>query len=217
MTRPLLQRLMFAATLAMLAAAFALGSLGEQSLLKRAPTLVVREEGAARVFYWRGEVAPGMAHSFAEAFDDARGETRRIIIDLDSPGGMLVEGARVVDLVRRATDEFDVQTRVARGGKCLSMCVPIYLQGESRVAAPSALFMFHEPTTRDVFTDERVAVPDAEQRYVSERFFRRYFENSEMDPVWREKLRQQWVGRDVFKTARELVREEANIVEKLES
>ncbi|MBY0423681.1 MAG: ATP-dependent Clp protease proteolytic subunit [Parvularculaceae bacterium] len=215
--RPLLQRLMLAATLAMLAAAAMLGTLGEQNFLKQAPTLVVREEGAAQVFYWRGEVAPGMAQRFAEAFDAARGQTRRIVIDLDSPGGMLVEGGRVVDIVRRATDEFEIETRVARGAKCLSMCVPIYLQGERRVAAPSALFMFHEPTTRDVLTDERVAIPEAEQRYVSERFFRRYFENSEMDPVWREKLRQQWIGRDVFKTARELVHEGANIVLELDS
>lgn len=216
-SRDFRQRLMFIATLVCFGLAALVGVRNEKLILAAAPGLTVRDAAGARVFLWRGEVSPGMARQFADAFDAARGRTDRIIIDLSSPGGLLIEGDRVVQLVRRATQDFEIETHVGRGARCMSMCVPIYLAGENRTADPSALFMFHEPSTRDMLTDSRIDVPAAEQRRVSDKFFARYFERSEMNPAWREKLRRIWRGRDVFRTARQLVDEDANIVEKIGS
>jgi hypothetical protein len=37
-----------------------------------------------------------------------------------------------------------------------------------------------------------------------------------MDPGWREQLRETWIGRDIWKTAEELVKEKSNVVTRLE-
>lgn len=217
-SRAFRQRLMFLATLFLFGVALIVGMRNERLILAATPGLGVRQmENGALVFVWRGEVAPGMAQKFADAFDAAKGRTDRIVIDLSSPGGLLAEGDHVVRIVRAASREFAIETHVGRGARCMSMCVPIYLAGETRTAAPSALFMFHEPSTYDVVGDRRVPLPEGEQRMISDRFFARYFDRSDMDPTWRENLRRVWRGREIFKTARQLVDEKANIVETLGS
>ncbi len=208
--------IMVFATLLMLAAAAMLANDIETFSLRRAPELKVRTEKEALVFVWRGEVTPGMAERFKTAFAESRDKSRRIIIDLHSPGGLLSEGARVVDVVERMKVTHQIETRVGPRGKCYSMCVPIFLQGETRVAAPTAEFMFHEPTTFDAVTNETVDIPAFEQRRVTDSFFRRFFEPTDMDPRWRERLRKDLPGQDIFKTAQELTDEGSNVVERLE-
>ncbi|HNS87338.1 MAG TPA: hypothetical protein PKH09_10580, partial [Parvularculaceae bacterium] len=76
-----------------------------------------------------------------------------------------------------------------------------------------AVFMFHEPSSYDLVTDERVRKPGFEQRMTSDRFFERYFVKSEMNPEWREKLRAAWKGRDLWFTAEQLVEQGSGVVE----
>ena len=76
--------------------------------------------------------------------------------------------------------------------------------------------MFHEPTTFDFYTGERVDQPEFERERTTRRFFERYFVNSPIDAAWRDKLAVEWKGKDVFYTARELVEQESNIVTTLE-
>lgn len=209
-------RLMAFVTLLFFAAAAMLATDIENFSLNRAPELKIRKEGDAIVYVWRGEVTPGMADRFKEAYAQTREDSRKIVIDLHSPGGLLVEGARVVDVVERMRVTHQIETRVGPRGKCYSMCVPIFLLGETRIAAPTAEFMFHEPSTFDAVTNETVTLPAYEQRRVTDQFFRRFFEQSDMDPRWRERLRKDLPGQDIFKTAQELVDEGSNVVERLE-
>lgn len=203
-------------TLLFFAAAAMLATDIENFSLSRAPELKVREEAGAVVYVWRGEVTPGMADRFKQAFAETREKSRRVVIDLHSPGGMLSEGAHVVEVIERIKVTHEVETRVGPRGKCYSMCVPIFLLGEERIAAPSAEFMFHEPSTFDAVTNETVELPAYEQRRVTDQFFSRFFESSDMDPLWRERLRKDLPGRDIFKTAQALVDEGSNVVERLE-
>ncbi len=170
----------------------------------------------AVIFTWNSEIDVPMARRFEEAFDEWKSKTRHIVIELNSPGGSLSEGGRVIDVIKKIKRTHAVETRVGAGGVCLSMCVPIYLRGARRIAAPSSLWMFHQPTTRDFFTDEKVREPEFETRMTAERFFNRYFVDSEMDPAWRAKLEREWRGGDVWKTGQELVDEDANVVMALE-
>jgi ATP-dependent protease ClpP protease subunit len=209
-------RLMAFVTLLFFGAAAMLATDIENFSLSRAPELKVREEAEALVYVWRGEVTPGMAERFETAFAETRDKSRRIVIDLHSPGGMLSEGGRVVEVVERMKATHQIETRVGPRGKCYSMCVPIFLLGETRTAAPSAEFMFHEPSTFDAVTNEAVDLPAYEQRRVTDVFFRRFFDSTEMDPSWRERLRKDLPGKDIFKSAQELVDEGSNIVERLE-
>ncbi|MCB2113930.1 MAG: ATP-dependent Clp protease proteolytic subunit [Parvularculaceae bacterium] len=180
------------------------------------PELEIREVGDAVVMRWAHDVAAPMAERFQTAFDDWKGRTDHIIIELDSPGGALAEGRLVVDAIEAMRATHLVATRVGSGDECASMCVPIYLAGEERIAARDALFMFHEPSSYDLVTQKRVDKPGFEQRMTSKRFFDRYFAASEMDPQWRENLRVAWKGRDLWFTAEELVEQGSGVVRTLD-
>jgi hypothetical protein len=75
--------------------------------------------------------------------------------------------------------------------------------------------MFHEPSAYDLVTEEKIDKPSFEARMTSARFFERYFGRSEMNPAWRERLKERWRGQDLWFTAKELVDEGANVVEAL--
>lgn len=189
----------------------------EQLIFDRAGELIVRQEAPDTLtFYWSSDVDFPMARRFEEAFEEWRGEAGRIIIDLNSPGGSLSEGRDVIDVINRMKRTHVVETRVGPRRSCLSMCVPIYLQGEVRTAAPSSQWMFHEPTAMDAVTGEVVEIPEFERRYASSRFVRDFFVNSDMDPDWLDDLLREWGGRDVWRTGRELMNEESGIIQRLE-
>jgi len=210
---------MLLATLAMLAATAFLIARNEELIFRDKGELTVerdRNDPETLVFTWRNEVEAPMARRFEEAYREWRGEGSRILIDLHSPGGALYEGEQVIRVIDRMRETHIVDTRVGNRRACFSMCVPIFLQGEARTAASNARFMFHEPTAYDFYTGERVNEPEFERERTSRRFFDRYFVNSPMDAVWRDKLAVEWKGRDVFYTARELVEQESNIVTELE-
>ena len=168
------------------------------------------------VFTWRSDVDVPMARRFAEGFEEWAGEADRFIIDLNSPGGYIREGEAVIREIEKVKRTHVIDTRVRNRRACYSMCVPIFLQGDQRVAAANARFMFHEPTAYDYFTGEKVKEPDFEREANSRRFFDRYFVDSPMDPVWRDQLAEEWIGRDVFRSAQELVDERSNIVTHIE-
>lgn len=184
-----------------------------RKVYEEGPGLDIHREGGAVVLRWTHAVEAPMAERFEKAFAAYRNKTDRFVIELDSPGGALAEGRRVIDAIEKAKRTHQVATYVGRGAKCLSMCAPIYLAGDERAAAKDALFMFHEPSSYDLVTDERVEKPGFEQRMTSEKFFERYFAQSEMDPEWREKLRASWKGRDLWFTGEELFEQGSGVVE----
>ena len=202
--------------LAMCVAVAFLAWRGDRRVHEDRGRLAVFREGDAVVLQWRSDVDVPMARRFEEAYREWGGETERFIIDLDSPGGALTEGRAVIDVLQRMKRTHALTTYVGPGAACMSMCAPIYLQGENRLAAASSRWLFHEPAARNVFNGERVRQPGFEERRRARRFFERYFVNSEMDPVWRARLEEEWKGRDVRRTGRELFEEGANIVLELE-
>ncbi len=212
MSPELRNRAGFALTLALFAALAFFAIRSSRSVYETGPGLVVYEEGDAAVFRWEHAIEAPMAHRFREAFEAVKGNSGRIVIELAAPGGALIEGRAVIAEIERMKRSHAVDTRVPEGGLCASMCVPIFLAGEARFAGPSSRFMFHEPTSVDVFTEEEARKPAFERRMDAERFFERYFERSGMDPRWREKLREAWKGRDVWKTGAELVAEGSGVV-----
>lgn len=196
-------------------------------MIARNEELVFRDEGrlvmeldpsdpGTVIFYWRSDVETPMARRFADGYVEWKGKIDRIVIDLHSPGGAIREGEAVIREIERMKRTHIVDTRVRSRRACYSMCVPIFLQGETRSAAPNARFMFHQPTSYDYFTGERVDEPEWEREMAAQKFFRRYFVDSPITPAWRDKLALEWRGKDVFRSAQELVDERSNIVTDLE-
>lgn len=208
-------RVMLGVTLAMFAAVIWLALTGDRHAFDDSEQVGVRLEEGALVLSWRGDVRAPMAARFAEAFSDRRNEANRIVIELNSPGGSIAEGRAVIELIEHMKKTHDVDTRVLAREFCFSMCVPIFLQGERRIASRSSLFMFHEPMAYDAITEKRVQQPEFERQFTTERYYQRYFESSEMNREWGEKLRASWEGKDIWKTGEQLVEEGANIVTEL--
>lgn len=212
-------RMMLVATVFMLAAtAFLIARNEELIFLGRGELSVARDRADPDtiVFTWRDKVEAPMARRFEEAWREWKNEGSRVVIDLHSPGGVISEGERVIRVIDRMKRTHVVETRVRGRRACYSMCVPIYLQGEERYAAPNASFMFHEPTAYDFYTGEKVDQPQFEKDMMSRKFFEMYFVNSPMNPSWGQRLVQDWKGKDLFYSGRELVDQDSNIVTVLE-
>jgi len=165
---------------------------------------------------WKGHIDAPMAQSIRAAFDEHRGEVRTIVLSLDSPGGSIDHGVEVIKLLREIAQTHRLETRVGTDAMCASMCVPVYVQGQRRVAASGARFLFHDVSFRDYFTSEKEAVPAAATARETGRFFARFLENAGISQGWLEKVRGEMAGgRDVWKTAQDLVDENSGIVQEV--
>ncbi len=180
--------------------------------------LDVRVESAQNTVYldWRGKIEAPMANRISEAFNQHRGQARRFVLSLSSPGGSLDHGAEVVRLLRRMGETHEVDTLVEARRACASMCVPIYLQGQKRTAAANARFMFHEVSFREFRSEEEINVPAASRGRETDRLFSRYFLAAGVPRSWISEVRIEMKGgNDVWRTARQLVDEKANIVQQI--
>ncbi len=171
--------------------------------------------GKTLIVAWTGRVELPMHTLLARAFDKWRSRSERILLQLNSPGGSLREGGDVIELLQRIKHTHKLDTYVASRAICMSMCVPIFLQGDNRIAAPDARFMFHEP--KRYFDDGSEAKGFSfEREALTRRFFNKYFVNSPMDAQWRGQLEKDWIGKDIFMSGAQLLEDGSNIVTRLE-
>ena len=209
-------KIRYAVTIALFAGLAFFAWKSGRNVYDEGPRLEISERDGAVVFRWAHPIEAPMAARFAEGLEEWKGRGDSFVIELDSPGGSIAEGRLVIEEIEKMKRAARVETHVGAGDECLSMCAPIYLQGDVRSAAKDALFMFHEPSDYDLVTEERVDKPGFERRMTSDRFFERYFVKSEMDPDWRENLRASWRGRDLWFTAEELIEQGSNVVQRIE-
>ena len=62
----------------------------------------------------------------------------RVVLFLDSAGGQVGEGDRVIEALNEIKLRHQLITVVPHGKLCASMCIPIFLQGEDCLAAATA-------------------------------------------------------------------------------
>jgi len=167
-------------------------------------------------FSWSTEIKVPMEQRFIDGFNKWRDKTDHFIISLHSPGGALREGRKVIEVIKQMKKTHKVDTYVGPQRACLSMCPPIFLQGQNRIAHSSSVWMFHEPSSVDFFTDKKLREPEFERRAMVRRFVDRYFVNSPIDPKWRKKLLQAWKGKDIWASGAQLVAEKSNIITRME-
>jgi hypothetical protein len=96
--------------------------------------------------YWDGTIAAPMAEQMSEAFRAFATSRRRVVVILSSGGGSVSEGEKVIALLQRIKRTHQLDTSVGQGGRCGSMCLPIYLQGQNRFGGRSSSWLFHEVT-----------------------------------------------------------------------
>jgi ATP-dependent protease ClpP protease subunit len=178
--------------------------------------LTVEERAGEVVLRWRGQIEAPLAGKLDEAYRAHAAGTRRFLIALHSPGGSLEHGREVIDLIRRMQRTHMVDTVVEAGRACGSMCVPVYLAGQRRTAAPTARFMFHEVSFRDNLSGKAETVPREAIGRATDQFFERYLKPAGLDARWLADLRERVRGKDVWRTAEELVNQRAGVVHELE-
>jgi ATP-dependent protease ClpP protease subunit len=173
-------------------------------------------EDDALYLRWRGRIDAPMADRLRTAFYDFKSKRNRVVLMLSSPGGSLTHGAMVTRLLQDIARSHQLETVVEANGRCASMCVPVYLQGERRTAAARARFMFHEVSFHEVLSDEALKVPASATASATDRLFAQFFEPAGVPVRWIREIRAAMVGgRDVWKSASELVEERAGIVQEL--
>src|SRR5262249_10918471 len=70
----------------------------------------------------------------------------RVILILDSAGGQVEEGDRVIHVLDELKQTRRLVTVVQDDKLCASMCIPIFLQGNDRLAGRASGWIFHEVT-----------------------------------------------------------------------
>lgn len=180
--------------------------------------LDVRADAANGTLYlnWRGRIDAPMEARLKDAFERYRDQSRRVVLTLSSPGGSLDHGAKVVRLLGKISQSHHLETAVSAGRRCASMCVPIYLQGQSRTAAAGARFMFHEVFFRSALSDVEPGVLAKATDAETTRMFDTYYKPAGVPDAWIARVRAGMAGdKDVWKTAAELVDEKAGIVQEI--
>lgn len=187
-----------------------------ETLFSRRGTLEVVEEPGHVLLRWRGGVEAPMLARLDEAFRRYATESPRFVLSLHSPGGKLDHGRDVIRLIKRMQQTHAVDTIVEGRNGCASMCVPIYLAGRQRTAAPRSRFMFHEVSFRDAESEKISNVPEQAIARATDQLLERYFRPEGVDSRWLRDMREQMKGRDVWRTAEELIAERSGIVHRLQ-
>ncbi len=189
-------------------------------------TLSVTEEPGQIVLGWSGPVQAPMSELITAAFDRYKADQRRLVLMLNSPGGSIEHGRKVVAAIRSSVRGID--TLVQKAGVCASMCVPIFLAGSKRMADPEANFMFHQVSLnlnakgdkkrQDFSEAEKVLFSQAKEAVESratDEFFRSDIGLRGVSTAWLARMRQQISGHDVWISAQQLVDERSGIIDSL--
>lgn len=161
----------------------------------------------AMILQWDGGVARPMGDQIQAAFEAHKRTAKKVIFRINSGGGSVAEGERVIRILREIRQTHKLETVVDRGNRCGSMCVFIYLQGERRVAALSSLWLFHEVSHHDPVTKQITRL----DRPGWERLVNTYFGPAGVSPAWTEKMKPHTIKSDYWQTGSDLLNDKSGI------
>ena len=162
------------------------------------------------VMIWTGIVESGMSEEIRTAFDANKDSIRAVELKLDSGGGSVAEGERVIAVLQMIKRTHTLYTAVAAGKECGSMCVFIYVQGQKRLAAPASLWLFHEVSVKDPQTHKITRL----DRTAWDRLVDKYWVPAGVDRAWLETVKSRTFQTDYWQTGQSLLEDKANIIQK---
>jgi hypothetical protein len=164
----------------------------------------------AIIMTWTGTIRPGMAKKIRAAFEKYKDRFRVIEFVLDSWGGSVREGERVIALLQEIKKTHRLYTGVLAGRRCGSMCVFVYVQGQKRYAAPASIWLFHEVSRKDKRSHKIYELDRAQW----ERLIAKYWVPAGVNPVWIAEMKQHTFQTDYFQTGKDLLDHDSGIVHK---
>jgi hypothetical protein len=161
------------------------------------------------VMLWRGRIEAPMSAEISAAFEQNKNGVKGVVLKLDSEGGSVAEGERVIGVLREIKKTHKLHTVVGPGRKCGSMCVFIYVQGQKRLAAPASLWLFHEVS----FKDPKTHLITRLDRNSWERLVDKYWLPAGVDQKWIESVKAHTIGSDYWQSGENLLRDGSNIIQ----
>ena len=159
---------------------------------------------------WRGPIAAPMAQQIREAFENHKDQATRFVLLLSSEGGSVADGERVIEMLRQIKRSHELETIVPQGEKCASMCVFIYVQGQTRYGALTSVWLFHEVSHLDPVTKRIVRL----DRLAWDRLIDKYFRTAGVSEEWIVNLQQLTVESDYWQTGADLIQSNSGIIHK---
>lgn len=181
--------------------------------IQRAGTLKVARSAKnadTTILVWTGQINHPMAKQFEAAIAKYAATSKRFLIQLNSPGGSVPEGEKVITLLRKLKETHQVDTLVRAGWTCGSMCPFIFAQGEHRYAAPASMWLFHEIVHVDVKTGKPLHLN--RQRWLG--LIDNYFVPAGVSERWLDHMTTVVRSRDLFASGDSLMQKRAGLITK---
>jgi hypothetical protein len=155
---------------------------------------------------WLGPIVAGMADNLRAALDKYGTISQRVVLFLDSLGGQVEEGDRVIEILNEIKLQHQLITVVPHGKMCASMCIPIFLQGEDRLAARASLWIFHEAAQRQANGGLRTDMAE------TWRLFRKYYAPAGVSMHWLKSIAPMIKEADLWQTGGDLISAKSGII-----
>jgi hypothetical protein len=160
------------------------------------------------VMVWKGEIKAPMSDEISAAFELNKNRIRKVEFKLDSGGGSVKEGEKVIAVLQQIKKTHKLATVVAAGKRCGSMCVFIYVQGQKRLAAPASLWLFHEVSIVNRKT-KKISRLDRE---AWEQLVDKYWVPAGVNPTWIAEVKTHTNQTDYWQSGESLLQDGSNII-----
>lgn len=165
-------------------------------------------EAAGSVYlYWTGTIASPMAEQINTAFEAFKSTRRRVVLHFDSGGGSVMEGERVIAVLHKIRSTHQLDTAVGPGSRCGSMCLPLYLQGQTRFGARSSSWLFHEITRPGSYAFKQKRVEGSYARLIT-----KYWLPAGVSRSWIDGMLKLTDNHDWWQTGQELIAANSGII-----
>src|SRR5215813_12661380 len=79
---------------------------------------------------WTGTITDPMSECILGEFEKAKTKTRRVVLNLDSRGGGLLDADRTIAALTKIRKTHFLESMVSPGGTCGSACIPVLRSGD---------------------------------------------------------------------------------------
>jgi ATP-dependent protease ClpP protease subunit len=165
----------------------------------------IKEDGTAYIDL-SGPIMASTADDVRAALGKYRTSLNRVVLFLDSVGGRIDDGDRLIEALNEIKLRYRLITVVSHGKLCASMCIPIFLQGEDRLAARASIWLFHEAAQRQANGELR---NDTAETW---RLFRKYYAPAGVPTRWLKSLAPMIEEADLWQTGGDLISAKSGII-----
>ena len=155
---------------------------------------------------WSGLIVAGVADDLRAWVAKYGTALKSVVLFLDSAGGRVDEGDRVIAVLNEIKQGHRLATVVPHGKLCASMCIPIFLQGDDRFAARASLWIFHEVSQPQANGGQRTDMTE------TWRLFRKYYGSAGVSMHWLKSIAPLIQGADLWQTGGDLIDAKTGIV-----